>query len=361
MRVVHLDCGESWRGGQQQVYLLHRELLRSGVHSLVLAPDGSALLQRLRSEGLACDSLPGRRPWHALNGALTRQLRSCELVHSHDSHAAGLAAVASRRGARPEWVCHRRVSYRRRLLPFAKFKYGRVAAWIAVSTEVAEVLERSGVRQERCAVIHSAVDLPALRAAAAEVDSGVLAASLGLEIDEPVVGTVGALTAQKGQSVLIEAVAGILESFPKARFLVVGDGPLRRRLESEAGDYGDRVLFVGHRADVPALMRLFTVFVSTSIDGEGSPAVVKEAMALGRPVVASDLPGHKEIVGEAGVLVNRADPQALVESVCALLGDPDSRHRLVERAEAAAERFRVATMAEATLAVYHKVLGRAST
>lgn len=150
----------------------------------------------------------------------------------------------------------------------------------------------------------------------------------------PVVGINAALTPWKGHRFLFDAVAQL----PGVRLEVLGrpfpgDGPYAAELvrRSEAPDLAGRVRFLGHRADVDAIMRRWSVSVSASVEPEAGPLVVLESLSLAIPVVATALGGTTEIVGDAALLVPPADPAALAEAIGAVLADPDLSMRLRRR------------------------------
>ncbi|MBU6429747.1 MAG: glycosyltransferase family 4 protein [Cyanobacteria bacterium REEB65] len=158
---------------------------------------------------------------------------------------------------------------------------------------------------------------------------------LGLHPGQRAIGLVGRLTEQKGQHLLIAAAPKILARHPEAVVVLVGDGTQRTRLENDARQRGirDRVVFAGPRRDIPALMAALDVFVLPSL-WEGMPISLLEAMAAGKPVVASDVHGSAEVVtdGETGLLVRRGDVAALAEAVCRVLEDTMLAAKLGEAA-----------------------------
>jgi glycosyltransferase involved in cell wall biosynthesis len=141
-----------------------------------------------------------------------------------------------------------------------------------------------------------------------------------------VIGAISRLAWKKGIRHLIEATPYILESAPDAHVVIAGDGPLRAELEANADALGvrDRVLFLGSRADTIELMAAFDVFVLPSVV-EGMSNALLEAMAVGRPVVVTDVGGNPEVVvdGETGLVVPPADPHQLAASIVKLLEAPE--------------------------------------
>jgi len=355
--VLHIDTGSEWRGGQQQVFLLHRELLSRGVRSRVLAREGGALARRCLSEGLPMVPAPGRRPWNpGVLLRLWRSLGSVGLIHAHDAHAAVLGVVAKALRRETRLVCHRRVSYGLGKTGISQWRYRRADAWVAVSAEIRAVLERAGVPADRISVIHSAIDLDGFRSEAKAADRATLRASLGIPSGAPVVGFCGAFSPQKGHRVLLEAAPAILAERSDAVFLLPGEGRLLAELRGMAASFGGSTVLPGFRPDVAPLTSLFAVGVVPSVDGEGSSASIKEPMALGVPVVVSDLPGNLEVMGDGGLSFRNRDPQDLARALVRLLREEEFRARLGDRARNEAERFSVRAMADATVELYARWL-----
>jgi glycosyltransferase involved in cell wall biosynthesis len=183
-------------------------------------------------------------------------------------------------------------------------------------------------------------------------------ASLGLPKDTALVLSVGRLARQKGFDVLVDAAA--LLDGTAAVIAVAGDGPERSRLEErirEAGVVG-RVLLLGFRADARALTAEADVVCMPS-RWEGSPLALHEAMAAGRPVVATAVGGIPALAGKAAVLVPPEDPRALADALRTVLDDADLRRRLGEASRAAAADWPdAAATARRVADLYEEVLGR---
>lgn len=156
-------------------------------------------------------------------------------------------------------------------------------------------------------------------------------AELGIDRDAVVVGTVSVLRPQKALEVLLNAIVVLKPQFPQLKVIVVGRGPERDALEALAGELGlnEVVEFLGLRTDVPDLLRIFDVAVSSS-DFEGSPLAVMEYMAAGRAIVATAVGGVPDLIedGVHGLLVPRREPEALAAAIATLLHRPDLRARL---------------------------------
>ena len=165
---------------------------------------------------------------------------------------------------------------------------------------------------------------------------------LGIESDFKVFGTVAKLREEKGTRYLIESAAKVLGIFPKTNLLIAGDGPLLEELKklSEKLGISDRVLFAGFRNDIPVILSIIDIFVIPSIT-EGSPLALLEAMAMGKPIVATNVGGIVEILrdGETGLLVPSRDPEAIAEKIVHLLRNEADSRKLGSRAREEVEKY----------------------
>lgn len=311
--MLHIDPAREWRGGQRQLELLVRGLAERGWRQRVLC-GSPELLRRLDGlEGVELVAVSGGFLATALQARGLAQGMNTVAAHSSAGH--GLAVAA---GLRP--VVHRRVDFPVSARGMGRIKYNRARHFICVSSAVARVMVACGVPEERLTVVYDGVEV-APPAAPAELGPG------------RIVLAVGALVDHKDHATLAAAAEGL-----DARVLVAGEGPLRGRLS------GTRLELLGQRQDIPALLARADVFVHCS-KTEGMGQVVAEALAAGRPVVATAAGGVPEVVGEAGIVVPVGDPTALREGIRrALAGE---RMAAWDR-----ERFSVERMVEGTLAVY---------
>ncbi len=223
--------------------------------------------------------------------------------------------------------------------------------YLAVSQHVADQLRRAlPFAAPKLQVVHNGIPLTPFEAPARVAGEGWAAGG------RPVVLTIARLHGQKGHAYLLEAAAAL----PEAVFVLAGDGPERGALEEQARCLGvaDRVVFLGHRQDIPALLAQCDLFVLPSLF-EGLPLSVLEAMAAGKPVVATDVGGTREAVshGETGCLVPPGDPHALVVAIRSLLADPGRAQAMgrAARARARAE-FSAEVMVRRVSHVYEELL-----
>ncbi|MEX2649780.1 MAG: glycosyltransferase family 4 protein [Alphaproteobacteria bacterium] len=277
-----------------------------------------------------------------------------DLIDAHYAYPDGVAAawlgrrfdlpvVLTVRGSDVNVLSHYDAP-RRRILETVR----SVAGLITVSRGLKDRLVELGVADQHIVVLRNGVDLDAFQ----PVDKDAAMRALGLE--GRVVLSVGQLVALKGLDLTIRALAKV----PDTTLLIVGEGPERSRLEAltAAEGVGHRVRFVG-RVDHDRLKTYFSaanlsVLASRS---EGWANVLLESMACGTPVVATDIPGTREVVGasEAGFLVPRT-VEAIADGIRRLLAKPPSR----AATRAYAERFGWEDTTRGQLALFESILER---
>jgi glycosyltransferase involved in cell wall biosynthesis len=236
------------------------------------------------------------------------------------------------------------------------FKYEIGVSMGIVDTLNCRPLARLFRKQALC--IHNAVDLG--RFDNTKIDTNEKRVELGLPLDAPVIGTVGRLTQQKGYAFLLDAAVQVLNEMPEARFVIVGDGEYASALQSQAARLGisDRIQFTGPRPDVEELLGVFTLFVSSSL-WEGLPTVILESMAAGVPVVATDIPGTRELAANhaIGWLAPPGNEQALGSAILAALRDPAQREVCAVQARTVVHSFSIQAIAAEYEAVYTTIAG----
>lgn len=185
---------------------------------------------------------------------------------------------------------------------------------------------------------------------------------LGLSEDDLVVGSVGRLTEQKGYTFLIDAVPTICSYLPNTKFIIIGEGESYLRLQEQARNLGvaDKVIFTGPRQDVECLYKIMDLFVLPSL-WEGLPTVVLESMASGVPVVATDIPGTRELItpGYTGWLVRPRDTVSLASTIIYALGNHLLRKEISQRAlEVVIPQYSIECIASQYQNLYHRLLLR---
>jgi len=256
-----------------------------------------------------------------------------DIVHGFLFHAYILGSFAARLAGVPMVIASRRSLglFKERKLHYRLLE--RLAnrmtdLIIANSVAVREDVSRQEkVPSSKVRVIYNGID-PSLFEIPADLG---LRASLGFRKGVKVIGVIANLIHYKGHRFLLQACPEVKAKCPDVRFLLIGDGLLRGELETMAEELGVReeVIFLGSRNDIPALLSIIDVFVLPSLE-EGFSNAILEAMAAGKPVVATRVGGVPEAVihGKTGLLVPPKDPQALADAIIGILSDPQQAEEM---------------------------------
>jgi glycosyltransferase involved in cell wall biosynthesis len=293
--------------------------------------------------------------------------RRVDLIHTHDNKSHFLGRVVGRRLGIPVIsTFHGQTKFGLELNIFKRTLYhwlvrktdGLVTRFIAVSSELRNELLRRGIEPCRISHIPNGIDADQFLASASAAPSRERE---GLPDEAYVVGIVGRLSGEKGHRHFLEAVAPLCRERRNLRCLVVGDGPLRAALESDVTKLGirEQVVFAGFRRDIATMYALMDVVVLPSL-GEGLPVTLLEAMAMGKPMVATRVGGVPEVIddGRDGLIVPPANSDSLRVALDRMLQDTTFAERLGRAAaEKVRTRFSADLLARRTTEVYRQVLG----
>jgi glycosyltransferase involved in cell wall biosynthesis len=330
---------------------------RSGVKAARWAQRGR-LLPRLAA---LLDLLFVTVPYAVALGRFARR-HGIRLVHHNNGfdvaavtlcRVLGLPIVAYQRGK--EWHS----GLVRRLAPWA-------SCYIANSEATRNDLVALGIAKDRIAVVYPPVDLADFGDVASAPASAPSRAAYGVPADARCFGMVGQLQEWKGQKVFLRAARRVLEVRPEAWAVVIGDippggdayGAELRELARVLG-IADRVVFTGFVADVPGALRLLDIVVHASIYPEPFGRVIVEAMLVGRPVVAADAGGPREIIepGRTGLLVPPGDDAGVSAAILRLLADREFAGKIAEAGRLeASRRFSAEEHARIVQSIYDSVL-----
>ncbi len=357
---LHIDTARTWRGGQNQVLTTLMGLRAMGHRTLLVAHSEGELRQRA-AEGLDLVPLAPKTEmdltaaWRL--SRLIKQLKP-DIVHAHDPHGVAMAALAlsmSTQLAKPPLVAARRVDFHLRGSSLSRWKYRQVDCFICASEAIRQLLIGDGVPPGRAVTVHEGIDIERVE----RTEPAQLHGEFWLPHHAPLIGNVAALVPHKGQRHLIEAARVVLPQAPDARFIIAGEGELRPALERQIKDYHleKHVLLAGFRPDVLSLHKAFDIFAMSSIT-EGLGTSLLDAMAAGKPIVATRAGGIPEVVvdGETGLLVPPRDHEAMADAIVQLLKDEILRRQMGDAGRARARAlFSAERMVQNTLQVYQRV------
>ncbi len=360
LTVAHVTGETGFSGGEVQVFLLMEGLRKRGHRNVLLCPGGSRSEGEARRRGLEVHAIRTRNEWSPRNvSIIRRRLAACvpDLVHLHTGRANWLGGLAAWRLGLPALTTRRMDRPVKRNLR-TRFIYGRaVQRAVAISPTVHAQLVASGVPRSITRLVPSAVDPDAIFPRRGR---DATRRRLGLGADATCLLSVASLVRRKGVDVLIGALARLGRDGLRPLLCVAGEGAERSALERQAIAAGleEGVRFLGERDDVPDLLAACDVFVLPS-RREGLGVAALEAMALGRPVVATRVGGLGTAVvhGRTGLLVAPDDAAELAAALATLIRDPVLRERLGRDGPLRVdEGFRADQMVEAYERIYREVI-----
>lgn len=364
MRVLHVTESRSWSGGTVQLWNLCVGLVNHGHSAALFCPPESEILRHTSGSKVHVTLCPMREDYDLfaawrLAGAIRRF--KPHVVHAHHPRAHALALLASLFSAVPNLVVSRRVSFRlKKWNVFSQWKYRsrKIRTFVAVSEDIRRVLIQGGVSPEKLTVIHSGVDVQRF---GPRPPADALRHDLKLPTDKPVVGNLTHFSWWKGQTVFLEAAKILLNAGVSAHFLLVGKDTNGTEAQEKvrALGIGDHVTLAGFRTDIPDVLSILNVSVLSSLAGEGFSGVLREAMCMGVPVVATDVGGNSELVkdGKTGRLVPPGDASALATAIRYVLADHAQSHEMARAAqENVTSHYSLDGMVEKTIALYERIV-----
>ena len=359
MNILQVVSSSRTSGAEKHLVILSESLRKLGHNVTAVCPPGGWLSGQLREAGVPAMEIPMhgvtavKTPFRLRDFARDNEI---DLIHTHLTRATYLGYLAGKFARVPVistvHVWSRDVAYR--YLPRHNHWY------VAVSDYMRGVLMDRGLPASRVRTVYNGTDFgsPDHLIPAASLS---VRAELGLPADSALVGLFGRVDSFKGHPILVRGVRSIIDRCPKAYFVFVGHAEpgIQQALWEMAGRDGvaERLRFTGLRDDVPRLMEAMDLVTLPSLTEACSMAII-EAMALGKPVVATRAGGNLELVSEGvtGLLVER-EPTALANAIAGLLNDPTRRASMSESArQRASDTFSALAMARKMESFYHQVL-----
>ena len=369
MRIALVFEFPSLNGGERSMLAVVRQLRGRGIEFIALAPGNGPLKESLASCGIRTlpfnvrDPDGNRRPREDILKELGETLTAadCDLVHANSLSMGRLTGAIA--GELPVPA----VAHLRDILKLSQTAVRELNAnthLVAVSEATRSYHIAQGLAGERVLTIYNGVDTNEFQPRRTD---GEVRRELGLAADDFLVLTVGQIGLRKGQDILAEAAALLAPRLPSACYVLAGERSSNKeeslrfeeqitaRLGRLAG--GDRLRLLGNRGDMPRLMNACDVLVHPA-NQEPLGRVLLEASASGRPIIATDVGGTREILqhGESALLVPAGSPQALADAMMKLADDPKLRSKLAENARRRiVEHFPIETAAAKLEALWNNV------
>lgn len=371
IRILYVESGSGNGGSASCLANLVTGLDRAAITPIVAYYADGVGIRRIREAGIETAALPARGRALALWRLIRRH--QVHLVHNNNELYSQPGTMLAAALAGVPCVCTLRAT--RALTRRERFWVPLVRRFFAVSEATREAYVRTGIPEGRIETALDGIDLDRFHVNGlpwGQTPKGPTSdwgLTPGLELDPAslTVGLVGRLIPEKGIEEFLRAARVIVDRFPRVQFVLVGGDPTPEgrhmavwQALADQLRLGAHVQFTGWRGDIPALTARFDVAAQASKYWEGWAMSVLEAMACGKPVVATRIGGVPEVVehGVTGLLVEPGDVAGLADAVVSLLQDPALRRRLGEAGRRRAEeRFDQRRLVARMQGAYREILG----
>ncbi len=322
LSIIHTEASTAWGGQEIRVVQESIGMTKKGYRVTIVAPEHSSIFKKAKEFGIPPIpfSFDKKNPSSFIRMASLINKEKSDIVNTHsssDSWVVSIAAKLSR--VKPIIIRTRHVS-----TPISKSFMSKVLytafpdAIVTTGESIREtMINHLGFPAEKIRSIPTGVDTTRFDPARAKPNM----AQRGF-----LIGAIGVLRNWKGHHYLLDAAPLISAAIPDAFFYIVGDGPQLGNLKrkAEAMNILDRVSFLGHRDDIPEIIASLDIIAHPSYENEGVPQTILQAMAMKKPVVASDAGSIKEIVinNKTGFLIDPKNAGLIAEKVIELFRNP---------------------------------------
>lgn len=361
LNILHIDSEKSWRGGQQQVFYLHKGLIEQGINSLLLCNKNAEILKRCKSANLPCyeQSMLGEIDIFAAYkiSQLCKKNR-ITIIQAHCAHALSIGLLVKLFLPSLILIGVRRVDFSIGKSIFSKLKYNnkKINSIICISDFIKSVLIKDGVDRNKLVTIRSGADINKFDAIK---PSNNFRRNLGVESDQIMVGTIAAFAGHKDYPNLLRAFALVLENLPNTKLCIVGDGPLKNEIYNLSKELKlqNNIIFSGFVDNVGEYLKTFDIFVLAS-KKEGLGTSIIDALSVGLPIIATKAGGIPELIKNEGngILVEPKDSNQLADAIIALIKNVDKRKKLSISAQKSAKKFSIEETVNQNIAEYNRLI-----
>ncbi|MEM2661460.1 MAG: glycosyltransferase family 4 protein [Nitrososphaeria archaeon] len=329
LKVLHTESSPGWGGQENRILNECIGIQKLGAKAYILCQPESILAKKAKDAGIEVFTYPIRKSYDVKAIYYTVKLikkLNIDIINTHSGKDTYIAGVAGKISNKKLLI----VRTRHLALPITStFSYIYLTDIIVtVSEYVRSYLINRGINPEKVYVVPTGIDIDKFNP---DLVKSNLKKELGLSERNPLVGTVAVLRKKKGHHILLEAIPEVLKHIPETVFVFVGNGPQRKNIEEKIKQYGlsKSVIMLGHRDDIPQILKSIDLFVLPTLQ-EALGTSFLEAMAMGKPVVGSDVDGVREIIdnGVNGYLVAPNNPYLLASKIIELLKKPNLAYQM---------------------------------
>lgn len=343
LTILHTESSTGWAGQEMRIILEAREMKKLGHHIIIAAQPDSGIIPAIEREGFDKEILSMKKKDFIISIIQFVKIISkhnVDIVNTHSSWDSWIASIAARISSRKPII----IRTRHLSTPVSKGLFSRIVYQylphlvITTGNSIREsLININRFHHDKIVSIPTGVDLDVF---CPRPVNNKLCSKLGISKEEKAIGTIAALRSWKGHDYLLEAAKMISSQFSvlssQLKFVIAGDGPRYNHLVEKAKSMGitNHVLFLGYRDDIPDILSMLDVVVLPSYANEGVPQSILQAMAMGKPVVASSAGSIPEVVHnkETGILVEPKNANALAEGILFILDNHDFARRVAANA-----------------------------
>jgi len=368
-RILYVIDGIEFGGGERVFAQLLNGLPEDRFEPYLASAPNDAFLKNIKSKNLVFYPVDFSNRFNPLPlMRLYRIVKSqrIDIVHSQGARADFFARIAAKLAKVPIIISTVQmlvegynVGYLKRFLyqTFDRFSERFVDYFLVVSSVLKEnMIEVHGIPPDKIIKIYNGIETDYYKPVGNEEMRYKIRREFAVNDSDILIASLGRLVWQKGFEYFLHAIPEILREIPDARFILVGDGPLRPELERLAVELGegDKIIFAGYRSDVRDVLAALDIVVIPSVL-EGFPMITLEAMAMAKPIVAAKIDGITEQItdGINGILIPPKDSSAIAQAIIRLINDRESGKKLGLAARKKVEQeFSVEKMVSETEKVY---------
>ncbi len=346
MKILHVDAGNEWRGGQRQLYYLSKGLSEEGIEQFALISNDK-LEQKLKSIGIITYKWKYRFEFHYgffRYFSILRKIKP-DVVHFHDSRSLSLSIFT-----KLPTIVTRRVDFELKS-SLSKIKYKRTDIIVGVSKRINKILKKSGI--DKTELIYDGIDPDELK-----TDSDKKTCRKKFSFGKPPVFiNVAALVDHKGHIYLLKALKILKDRGITPEVHIAGDGNLKEKiLNYKKEEKLENVIFHGFVENIAEFLKAGDFFIITS-HLEGLCSSIMDAMALKIPVIATRAGGIPELVGDTALLAENKNSQSVADKIIFALENPEKMEELSEKAyERFLKNFTYKIMTQKYIKLYEKLI-----
>lgn len=362
MKILHLSSEKTWRGGEQQIAYLIEELQKNEVECIVACRENSSFEDYCKMKSLSYKSFPFKGSSDFKTAYLVKKFANAQqvdIIHLHTSNTHTIGVLASLFGAKASLVLTRRVDFKlkRNFLSKFKYNYQGIKRIICVSEKIRQIILPEIKEESKCVTIHSGIDIKKFSNVR---HYNYLRNKYKIDAEFLLIGNVAAIAPHKDLFTFIDTAEILVRQGIKAKFFMIGDGPLREEVESYLCNkkMGEHIFMTGFLKNIPEILRELDIFLFTS-KTEGLGTIILDAFASKLPVVATDAGGIPELVRhrETGLLSEVGKSEDLARNVISLINDPDLKSQIIMKAYQTVSIFSKENTGLKNLEVYKEILG----